>query len=133
VQLTCRSDPDIPWLVILFVGFALLMLIGIVCSLWLHHVPVMYREADKIGVSIYLSSALICLLIIIFNAVRDFQIVAFFILGFGILVILLVMTITIYFPLLYFIALKLIRGEKGTGKIETDFEAEGKDDKLDDL
>jgi len=115
------------------VGFAILMVIGIACSIWMHHVPVMYYEAHKLGISIYVSSFMICVIIILYNAIREYPIPAFFILGFGILIVLLFIASVIYFPLVYMIVTHWIRGDKRKNQIDTTFRAAGDEDQLDDL
>lgn len=121
------------WLVLLFVGFGIMMLIGIVCSIWMHHVAVMYYEAHKLAITIYVSSFMICIIIILYNAIRDYPIPAFFILGFGILIVLLFIASVLYVPLVYQIVFNLIRGDKARNQIDTSFRVDGGEDQLDQL
>eukprot|EP01087_Luapelamoeba_hula_P014713 TRINITY_DN4360_c0_g1_i2.p1 TRINITY_DN4360_c0_g1~~TRINITY_DN4360_c0_g1_i2.p1 ORF type:complete len:851 (-),score=84.01 TRINITY_DN4360_c0_g1_i2:131-2683(-) len=111
-QLTCRSTNELGFLIVLFLGFLLEMVIGVVCSLWLFHVPVMFGEAKSLGWAIYLSSGITVIVVVMFNALRNYPVVVFYILGFGILLALYAIALMLYAPVLYYLVRRVLR-DKG--------------------
>eukprot|EP01087_Luapelamoeba_hula_P021233 TRINITY_DN7384_c0_g2_i3.p1 TRINITY_DN7384_c0_g2~~TRINITY_DN7384_c0_g2_i3.p1 ORF type:complete len:853 (+),score=95.08 TRINITY_DN7384_c0_g2_i3:165-2723(+) len=132
-QLTCRSTDELPFLIILFVGFLLEMLIGVVCSVWLYHVPVFLGEAKMLGFIIYAVSLITVVIVVLFNALRVYPVAVFYLLGLGNLLAIFVIAVLLYAPVVYLMCVRLL-GRHKTAPIDTNFvPAADKGDGLDDL
>jgi len=134
-ELTCRSSNDTVWVVLLFTFYGLIMIATIVISLVLIPATIMWNEARYIGLTVYATSAVSVVTIILVNALRDIPLAWFVLLEIGILAGVLCVVLVLYTPLVVIIIYRHITRRKRKVAIETDVvdKDNEKPDELDDL
>jgi hypothetical protein len=112
----CRSSPEIPWVVVLFSGFGILLLVGIVCGIFLIPILTMWREAKRVSIGTLLSSVTVIATVVTVNATQAVPQAPFILLAAGILITLVLILVSVYVPLAYLLLWS--KKELGSARVE---------------
>ncbi len=138
-KLACRSDADVAWVVVLCTYFGVLLIPGLLLSLFMFNVLSMWKEIKHLSTSTSLVSLNVMVGVAIFNGVRDIPSASFIVLSIVICVSMGIILVAVYWPLVYYVFSQrkaLRKGQNGgtaKGIVEANIKLDAEGDTLDEL